>query len=688
MTTYGYDRDGRVRRQIDALGREIGTDYNTSRDPLRRVDAAGGVTTYRYTESGDVAEITDPMGAVTRIDYAAPHQPSVVVRADGTRTSYTYDEHGNVATVIDNAGAVTGLTHDETGAVASVTDADGVVTRYETNGAGQPTRIIDAFGNAAEISYDPYGRAIGVVDEEGHTSSATYDAEGHRTSVTDPSGATQRWTYDGEGNCTGHTDAMGAVTRWEYGYFDLPVARVDADGARTDYSYDTARRLVAVTNAAGLRWRYEYDLDGTLATETDFNGAVTTHTYDQVGRLAQRRNASGQSVAFTYDACGRVVRESSGAADDSTMYAEEAVDYDYDMLGRLLRSRGVFGEWQAEYGANGLPVVYSMDNGRVDVEWTSAGQLSAVVTPSAMRTDFEYDARGLLESVTAAGRACLVSTDRVGRETRRRFDGTAIDSVWDPVGRLVGRSVVSNPVDPSALSLGGAVTAASGSAESVIESAGFAYRSDGALVGSSGSGGDVSHRLDVLGRVAEGATSTGRESYRFDQVGNVSAVDGGSGAAPTGWAFSGTLLTDDGRSSYRYDKSGRLVSKLSKRLSRRPDVWRYRWDAWDRLREVTVPDGTVFEYVYDHAGRRVAKVNTATGETTRFSWLGDVGGPRDRTKKLRPRGPLDLQRTHADLWCHREGETPAPGLPRTPYLLVRARYEIRRRTTRRPRADE
>lgn len=617
VTTYGMDRDGRVRRVIDPMGRETATDYNASRDPLRRVASDGATTRFRYTDQGDLAEVIDPSGAVTRVHYVAAHRPNVVVAADGARTTYDYDARGNIASITDNASGTKHFSYDDTGSVTSVVDADGVVARYENNGAGLPMRVIDAFGSVTEVSYDPAGRVIAVVDAEGNETTVTYDVEGRRTAETDAAGAIQRWTYDGEGNCLAHTDAVCAVTRWEYGYFDLPVARIDADGSRTTFAYDAARRLVSVTNPANLEWRYEYNLDGTLAVETDFNGATTTYTYDDAGRMAYRRNAAGQSLAFTYDPCGRVVRESS-TGDDSSM-PNESIDYTYDAVGRLVDTRGAFGRWQAEYGRAGMPTAFALNDNRIDVDWTPGGLLASVITPAGMRTDYGYDVRGVLDSVTAAGRVCQFSTDRSGRETRRRFDGAAIDSVWDQVGRLVGRSVVSNPVDPSALSLGPSV----GRIESEVEAAGFEYRGDGALVRSSGSAGDVRYALDQLGRVAERVVGDGSEAYRFDRAGNVSAVDGPAVPGSAGWSFSGTLLLDDGRSSYRYDAAGRLVSTVTKRLSRRPDVWRYRWDAWDRLREVTVPDGRRFAYAYDHAGRRVSKTDVASGVVTRFGWLGD-----------------------------------------------------------------
>ncbi|WP_281258336.1 RHS repeat domain-containing protein, partial [Superficieibacter electus] len=63
----------------------------------------------------------------------------------------------------------------------------------------------------------------------------------------------------------------------------------------------------------------------------------------------------------------------------------------------------------------------------------------------------------------------------------------------------------------------------------------------------------------------------------------------------------------------------------------RPQEWRYRWDDFDRLREVRTPDGEVWQYRYDAFGRRTAKRNVIRAawkqqhhaiSEVRYQWLG------------------------------------------------------------------
>ncbi|RKN52400.1 type IV secretion protein Rhs, partial [Streptomyces klenkii] len=79
-----------------------------------------------------------------------------------------------------------------------------------------------------------------------------------------------------------------------------------------------------------------------------------------------------------------------------------------------------------------------------------------------------------------------------------------------------------------------------------------------------------------------------------------------------------------GRVRYEYDDAGRTVLRQVVRLSKKPDTWRYEWDAEDRLTMVITPDGTSWRYAYDPLGRRIGKHGVAADGTvvgsTAFTW--------------------------------------------------------------------
>lgn len=84
--------------------------------------------------------------------------------------------------------------------------------------------------------------------------------------------------------------------------------------------------------------------------------------------------------------------------------------------------------------------------------------------------------------------------------------------------------------------------------------------------------------------------------------------------------YEGTRIAGAGAVRYEYDGQGRVVLRQRTRLSRKPDTWRYEWDAEDRLTAVTTPDGTVWRYAYDPLGRRISKQSPS--ETVHFTWDG------------------------------------------------------------------
>lgn len=640
-TLYGIDPDNRVRQEIDPLGRITRTDYNHSRQPMVLTGADGLPTRLHYNTFGDVERIVGSDGAVTEVSYAGPGRPDRIVEPGPITTRITYTDNGSPLTVTDHAGAVTSYSYDEHGALTSHTDPDGVRVRYRNNAAGLPTEITDMLGNTTRIAYDAFGRPVEVVDAEGARTVVGYDAMGNRTSLVAPDGGQSRWEYDGEGNCVAYVDPVGAMTRWEYGHYDLPVARVDADGSQTAFTYDTARRLVAVTNPDGLMWTYSYNADGSLQSETDFNGATTTYAYDAGGRLATRTNAAGQTVAFEYDAAGRVVAERSSDPLNPDLDGE-VTEYSYDLAGRLESVVGAFGWWHSTYTAAGMPLSTGVNDGSADwvIEsgWTGAGRSASVTTPTAVHTRYGYDPRGVLDFISTAGRSCDITTSATGREQRRRFEGTAIDSSWDPVGRLVGRSVATVSANPATLNLGSSGSAGGGP-ERTVARAEYTYRADGILTASTttlADRGRTDYQVDVLGRITAAVSPAGTEQLTYDATGNITdygITGSGSETTPPGarnagqppppglrgasqspfhevrdasqpplpevrgagqspfpevrgasraskgprWRYSGTLLVDDGRTSYRYDPAGRLTSMSRRRLSRKPDVWQYVW---------------------------------------------------------------------------------------------------------------
>jgi RHS repeat-associated protein len=170
-------------------------------------------------------------------------------------------------------------------------------------------------------------------------------------------------------------------------------------------------------------------------------------------------------------------------------------------------------------------------------------------------------------------------------------------------------------------------------------------------------GGDSRFDLDAAGRVVSVTADRWTESYSYDLGGNQTSASwpsshaGHEAVGPR--SYGGTEITHAGAVRYEHDAMGRVILRRKTRLSRKPDAWRYTWDAEDRLTAVTTPDGSEWRYRYDPLGRRVGKTRMSdTGEgvceETRFTWDGTTLCEQTTLSQALPR-PVTLTWDHEGL---------------------------------------
>jgi YD repeat-containing protein len=125
--------------------------------------------------------------------------------------------------------------------------------------------------------------------------------------------------------------------------------------------------------------------------------------------------------------------------------------------------------------------------------------------------------------------------------------------------------------------------------------------------------------------------ATWTERYAYDAAGALTERhwEPAPAAAPAADQDDARRAHGPAQVHYEHDAQGRVVVRRRKRLSRKPDVWRYTWDSEDRLVAVVTPDGARWQYRYDPYGRRIAKERLAPDgsgvvEQTMFAWDGFV----------------------------------------------------------------
>ncbi|MGW0204828.1 putative T7SS-secreted protein [Streptomyces sp. NPDC003233] len=594
--------------QIVAIVDPAGHTRRFTRDRFNRLlsetDAVGRTTSYRYDDLGNPTQIIRPDGRSTTFSYDDRGLLTRVVRPDGSTVRQEFDDCGNRTSVTDSAGGTTFFTYDASGHLSEVRDHLGRVTRIRCDAAGLPVEVRDHQGGVMRYARDPLGRVISITDPLGATGRMEWTVEGQLKRRLNPDGTEETWSYDGEGNCLTHTNTIGGVTRFEYGQFDLLTARVEPDGSRYEFQYDNELRLTAVTNPHGQTWTYDYDLVGRLACETDFGGRVTRYSYSAAGELVSRTNTLGQVVTFEHNELGQIVRKTADG---------EVTTYDYDFTGRIAQASNAHVDLSLLRDRHGHLVSERVNGREVAYRYDEFGRLEGRTTPSGAETVWQFDAAGQPCRLLADGRVITLEYDQVGREAHRRFAETlSISRSFDAIGRLASQAV-DGPLGR-------------------IQERAYEYRADGSLTKIHDQlNGDQLFELDLAGRTTRVHGQGWAEAYSYDALGNQVSADwpahpfGDDGCGER--VYQGADLVRAGRIRYEYDAAGRVVLRQKVRLSRKPDTWRYSWDAEDRLTQVVTPDGTVWRYRYDALGRRVSKQRIAENgvdvlEQVDFSWDG------------------------------------------------------------------
>ncbi|GAA1542659.1 hypothetical protein GCM10009730_59630 [Streptomyces albidochromogenes] len=246
--------------------------------------------------------------------------------------------------------------------------------------------------------------------------------------------------------------------------------------------------------------------------------------------------------------------------------------------------------------------------------YDAQGRRASRTTPTGAASTYAYDAAGNRTELSCSGRMLTFTRDEAGRElSRHAGEHFALAHTFDDLGRLTTQSVAD-------------------SAGRRIRHREYTYRADSHLIAiDDDRDGERRVDLDATGRATTVHAADWHEAYAYDGLGNQTHATWPSrhiGSEARGdRTYTGTRITRAGNIRYEHDAAGRVTLRQKARLSRKPDTWRYTWDAEDHLTAVITPDGTQWRYLYDPLGRRIAKQRLAGDwitilEETRFVWDG------------------------------------------------------------------
>ncbi len=444
---YGPEKDGRLKRQLDALGR---------------------ATTYDYDASGNTTAVTDNLGRTTLTGYdeldrpvrlAGPQYTDLSLGAIRPLTKNTYDTLGNLIRV--DAGRT-----DASG-TNPASDAVTPQMSYAFDDFGRQLRETDALGKSRAFEYDLYSNVTRTTDATGQIIAGTYGyggvliSQSAARSTSDPApqvttytrnplgqltqvqspAVTYSTTYDTAHRVKTLSDSRGGKTLT---YTTTPGGRLkrlqDSDGRRTDYLYDPVARLTGIWAANNDIITFIRDRGGRLTEKWLPTGVNTRYTYNDDNTLQRLANRTyGGAVishnAYTYDGVGNRKTATEQAGSVTTPPMNQA--YGYDPLGnRTYKSEGSATFHYLHDSANQLKEV------RLN---TPTGPLSGALI---------YDAHGNLiqkcegGTVTTTATACtgtVVSTltyDVYQRLTQVQKTGLATQTYqYDNQGRRISKTI-------------------------------------------------------------------------------------------------------------------------------------------------------------------------------------------------------------------------------------------------------
>lgn len=474
--TRTLDLDGKPRSITDPNGNMVKYEYYASERDGRlkkTIDAVGRITTFDYDSNGNAVSVTDNLGRTTLTSYDELNRPVRIVvpqYTDATYgvirpvTKYSYDKLGNLVQV--DAGRT-----DSSG-TSPASDVLAVQMASLYDDFGRKIRETDALGKAWSFEYDVNNNIKTATDAKSQTTTYRW-GYGHQLSSSTPStgsgqaltytrnplgqvvksqspDVTYTYTYDLSHRLQSVNDSRGSKTT-AYGYSPGGMLNYmsDSDGRRTDYLYDAVGRLAGILAPDYQYVAFNYDKGGRLTDKWLPNGASTRYTYNADNTLSQVQNRTSYTISlhdYTYDGVGNRQTHTEQVGTTTTPYK-----YLYDELNRLTEVRNSSTSALIEgYSYDVLNNRTSKTDGVNPVYYIydSANQLKEVRQGSstgAILANMVYDDNGNMTTRSEGATTTSMTYDALNRLSQISKTGQSDQSyVYDDQGRRIAKTVGSS----------------------------------------------------------------------------------------------------------------------------------------------------------------------------------------------------------------------------------------------------
>jgi RHS repeat-associated protein len=540
QTAFTYDSSGRLTRDDDPA-----TGFQT----LARTNQASGYTVARNTSLNRTSSI----------------QLQRLANGDLQRLITTHD--GLLATLLERASGMNTLTTPDGMVENETLDGD---PRWKLNAPLSTNYSIATPGGLNFVT--TFGRAVTLSNPADLLSLATQnDTLGinGRNYTSNFTAATRTYveTTPAGRQTTTVVDAQGRTTSRQFSAFEA-----------ASYGYDARGRMNAATFGSGGNARshsFAYNANSFLASFTDPLSRVTSFSYDNAGRATEQTLPDSRVVSFGYDATGNLT--------SITPPGRPAHTFTYNALDLVA-------------GYTPPPVAGS---GPTQITYNLDRQITAITRPDALTINFDYDAAGRLQTLTAPNGAYAYSYSGItgnlagvtapgGQTLSFGYDGELpTTTTWS--GTIVGSvsQTYDNDLRVTSRSVNGANTVS------------FTYDSDSLLTGAGG----LAITRDAQSGFVTGTTLNSLSDVRgYNSFGELTSYSA---------SFNAISLY---ATTYAYDKLGRITQKVET-IGGATNTYDYTYDLAGRLSAVRLNTVTISAYSYDSNSNR-ASLSTPGGTTT------------------------------------------------------------------------
>jgi RHS repeat-associated protein len=605
--------------------------YDSQGYLVRDKDPAGGSTNLSSSiiSNGWSVDLTTPMGRTTAYDVeilSSGQETWVNTFPTGLETEYKKNSAGTLLTNHFPNGIQTSLTlsPDPRWAMVAplslketISTPAGLVSTVNTARTVTLTDANNPFSLAAQSDtlsingrtytsvYNAANRTFTGTSPAQRQFTVTLETTGRPTHVESEGLASSEFTYDSRGRLVSWTQGTGSGARktgFSYNSSGFLQNIVDPLGATLQYSYSPSGRVTQETLRDGATIGYGYDTNGNLTSVTTPGRAVHTFSYnphDLVASYTPPKVSKIATTLYTYNGDKQLTR--------ITHPDGQTLDFGYDFAGRGTSVTLPAGKYTFSYSSTtgnlttiktpvGDSLSYSYDGSLpMGVSW--AGQITGTVnrtcdnsfrtaSESVNGTDtisFQYDVDSLL---ILAGNLALSRDSQNGLISGSTLGGIADARTYDGFAELIDYSAShSSTILYKAHYTRdqiGRITQKAETIGGVTDTYAYAYDTAGRLI-----------------TVQKNNKST--STYTYDANGNGLTYKG-SGRPIRARYDKQDRLTSYGSIKYTYDANGRLQRAA---LGRQAADLRY--DLLGNLLGVTLPDGTVIDYILDGQNRRIGK---------------------------------------------------------------------------------